>query len=81
MDKQRHAGMFGLAVVGLVAMFAFGANTFVNQVPRSDLSGFGMFAIAFATGVWSTLTVLFVVNYVSVRQWGRQAIRLDPRIR
>lgn len=81
MNKQRHAGMFGLAAAALVAMFAFGANTFVNQVPGSELSSFGMYAIAFATGVWSTLAVLFVVNYVSVRQWGRQAIRLDPRFR
>lgn len=81
MFKGRHAGMFSLAVVGLIAMFLFGADTFVNQVPRGDLSGFDLYAIAFVTGVWSTLAVLFLVNYVAVHRWGREAIRLDPRIR
>lgn len=81
MNKYLHAGMLGLVFLVLVGMFFLGADAFINQLPASRLSGFGLYAVAFATGVWSTLVAVFLVNYVSVRRWGTQAIRLDPRLR
>lgn len=81
MNNHVHTGMLALVFLVLLGMFFLGADAFINQLPDSRLSGFGLYAVAFTTGVWSTLVAVFLVNYVSVRRWGTQAIRLDPRLR
>lgn len=79
MEQHSHFGMLGLALLGLGGLFVIGADAFLGQTPEGTVSGFGLYAIAFALGAWSSLTVIFVVNYFALRFWNEEAIELAPR--
>lgn len=79
MNQHGHFGMLGLALLGLGGLFVIGADAFLGQAPDGIVSGFGLYAIAFALGAWSSLTVIFVINYFALRLWNEEAIELVPR--
>lgn len=80
MRKHVQLAVILLSLLGLAVMFLFGADVYLNQLPNGAVTGFKLYALAFTTGVWSTLTVLFIINYISVYRWDRLAVGLDPRL-
>jgi len=80
MNKQTQVLAVVGALVGLGLVFLVGDAVFFGGGTAAAISDFGLYAIAFATGAWSALTVAFVLNYVSVYRWDERAIGFDPRI-
>lgn len=81
MNEHIQAGVLVLSLVGMVALFYVGGSVFLQGVPDGILTDFELYALAFTTGAWSTMTVIFALNYVSVYRWERVVVSFDPRFR
>jgi hypothetical protein len=58
------------AVVGIAALFAVGVGVAAGLSEGS----FPVYAFAFLFGAWSAVTTTFVVNYISRRIYGSDAV-------
>lgn len=80
MNKRTLGTVLVLALLGLGLAYFGSATVFLQGVPEGKLSRYELYAIAFTTGVWSTMTVTFLLNYASARWWGRRAVGFDSRL-
>lgn len=77
MTKRMLVTVLVSAILGLGLAFFAGATVFLRGVPAGALSRYELYAIAFTTGVWSTMTVAFLLNHAAGRWWGLRAIGFD----
>ncbi|MFW5984202.1 MAG: hypothetical protein ACOCRA_03295 [Halobacteria archaeon] len=69
-SKTKLLGFGVLALAGIAAVFAVG----VGVASRASEDAFPVYAVAFFLGAWSTVTATFVVNYISRRIYGSEAL-------
>lgn len=71
--------VFGvLALVGIGLVYLVGMDAYLNQVSPWVLSSAQLYSVAFALGVWATMTAVFLANYLSKQFVDEASIAFKP---
>lgn len=78
LSRSQQYGVGFVSLAGVAALFAFTRGALLGQLTPASLTSSQLFTLAFLTGAWSVLVVLFVVNQFSHRTWGEAGVKLKP---